>query len=65
MKIDAKSGRIFSNIVAEYNVEFDEEHPLKIVENNTKNPSTLSESHYFYAIPIILNVWHGVSGCLR
>lgn len=31
MKIDAKSGRIFSNIVAEYNVEFDEEHPLKIV----------------------------------
>lgn len=31
MKIDAINGRIFSNIVAEYNVEFDEEHPLKIV----------------------------------
>lgn len=31
MQIDAKNGRIFSNIVAEYNMEFDEEHPLKIV----------------------------------
>ena len=31
MKIDANNGRIFSNIVAEYNVEFDEEHPVKIV----------------------------------
>lgn len=31
MKSDAKKGRVFSNIVAEYNVEFDEDHPLKIV----------------------------------
>lgn len=31
MRLDAKGGRIFSNIVAEYNVEFDEEHPLKII----------------------------------
>ena len=31
MKLDAKGGRIFSNIVAEYNMEFDEEHPLKII----------------------------------
>lgn len=31
MKKDATRGRVFSNIVAEYNVDFDEEHPLKIV----------------------------------
>ncbi|RHV07737.1 hypothetical protein DXB97_03625 [Firmicutes bacterium OM07-11] len=31
MKADAKKGRVFSNIVAEYNTDFDEEHPLKIV----------------------------------
>lgn len=31
MKDDAKSGRTFSNIVAEYTTDFDEGHPLKIV----------------------------------
>ena len=31
MKMDAKNGRVFSNIVAEYNTDFDESHPLKIV----------------------------------
>ena len=31
MKLDAKGGRVFSNIVAEYNIEFDEEYPLKII----------------------------------
>lgn len=31
MKADAKRGRVFSNIVAEYNMDFDEDHPLKIV----------------------------------
>lgn len=28
---DAKKGRTFSNIVAEYTKEFDDEHPLKII----------------------------------
>ena len=31
MKEDAKVGRVFSNIVAEYTVEFDENHPIKII----------------------------------
>lgn len=31
MKVDALNGRIFSNIVAEYGREFDEEHPIKII----------------------------------
>lgn len=31
MKEDAKAGRSFSNIVTEFTVEFDEEHPLKII----------------------------------
>jgi len=31
MKEDAKAGRAFSNIVAEYTKDFDEAHPLKIV----------------------------------
>lgn len=31
MKADAKRGRVFSNIVAEYNMDFDEDHPLEIV----------------------------------
>jgi hypothetical protein len=31
MKADAKNGRIFSNIVTEYNVDFDETKPLKII----------------------------------
>jgi hypothetical protein len=31
MKEDAKLGRTFSNIVAEYNLDFDEETPLKII----------------------------------
>jgi hypothetical protein len=31
MKEDAKAGRTFSGIVAEYNDEFDEEHPIKII----------------------------------
>lgn len=31
MKEDAKHGRVFSNIVAEYTVEFDETHPIKII----------------------------------
>ena len=31
MKEDAKKRRAFSNIVAEFNVEFDEEHPIKII----------------------------------
>lgn len=31
MQDDAKKGRAFSNIVAEYTKDFDEEHPIKIV----------------------------------
>lgn len=31
MKEDARNKRSFSNIVAEYNVSFDEDHPLKII----------------------------------
>lgn len=31
MKQDAKDHRVFSNIVAEYNITFDKEHPLKII----------------------------------
>ncbi len=31
MKEDAKDGRTFSNLVAEYNLEFDEDFPLKII----------------------------------
>jgi hypothetical protein len=31
MKDDAKLGRTFSNLVAEYNLDFDEEKPLKII----------------------------------
>jgi hypothetical protein len=31
MKEDARKGRTFSNIVAEYTKDFDESHPLKIV----------------------------------
>ena len=31
MKLDAKEHRVFCNIVAEYNVTFDKEHPLKII----------------------------------
>jgi hypothetical protein len=31
MKEDAKHGRTFSNLVAEYNLDFDEEKPLKII----------------------------------
>ena len=37
MKIDANNGRIFSNIVAEYNVEFDEELEYKIVGSTEAN----------------------------
>lgn len=31
MKIDAKAGRAFSNIVTEFTLEYDKEHPLKII----------------------------------
>ena len=31
MKEDAKKGRVFSNIVAEYTVDFDASHPIKII----------------------------------
>jgi hypothetical protein len=31
MQEDARAGRVFSNIVAEYTKEFDPEHPLKII----------------------------------
>lgn len=31
MKEDARSRRSFSNIVAEFNLDFDEEHPLKVI----------------------------------
>lgn len=31
MKEDAKHGRVFSNIVAEYTLDFDEMHPIKII----------------------------------
>ncbi|MBQ0711922.1 MAG: hypothetical protein KBT53_03080 [Porticoccus sp.] len=31
MKEDASKGRTFSNIVAEYNIDFDAKHPLKII----------------------------------
>jgi hypothetical protein len=54
MKEDALQGRCFSNIVAEYTTEFDEEHPLKIVGGQ----------HRFQAIQEALdqdvNEYHGV-----
>lgn len=31
MKEDAKHGRVFSNIVAEYTTDYDEDHPIKII----------------------------------
>ncbi len=54
MKKDAKSRRSFSNIVAEYSKEFDEEHPLKIIGGQ----------HRFEAIRLALEAgvdeYHGV-----
>lgn len=51
---DAKLGRSFSNIVAEYNTDFDDEHPLKIIGGQ----------HRYQAIKIALSEskdeYHGV-----
>lgn len=54
MKLDAKEHRVFCNIVAEYNVAFDKEHPLKIIGGQ----------HRFIAISEAcaenINEWHGI-----
>lgn len=54
MKSDAKKGRVFSNIVAEYNLEFDEEHPLKIVGGQHRIKA-ISE-----ALKDNINEYHGI-----
>lgn len=54
MKIDAKKGRVFSNIVAEYNTDFDEEHPLKIVGGQHRINAI------FEAFSEGVSVYHGV-----
>ncbi|MCC8154880.1 MAG: hypothetical protein LIP01_12180 [Tannerellaceae bacterium] len=54
MKIDVKKGRVFSNIVAEYNTDFDEEHPLKIVGGQHRI-NAISE-----AFSEGVSVYHGV-----
>lgn len=54
MRADAREGRSFSNIVAEYNTDFDEEHPLKIIGGQhrfTAMEEALSEG---------VDEWHGV-----
>ncbi len=54
MKEDAKQNRSFSNIVAEYNTSFDEEHPLKIIGGQHRYVA-ISE-----AIEIGVNQYHGL-----
>ncbi|OGS47338.1 MAG: hypothetical protein A2539_07290 [Elusimicrobia bacterium RIFOXYD2_FULL_34_15] len=59
MKEDALKGRGFSNIVAEYNSEYDKEHPLKIIGGQ----------HRFIAIKEALdkgiNEYHGIKVYFR
>jgi len=55
MQEDALDGRTFSNIVAEYNIDFDEKHPLKIIGGQ----------HRYFAIKHAheksnVNVHHGI-----
>jgi len=60
MRSDAKAGRTFSNIVCEYDVSYDEEHPLKVIGGQ----------HRFIAIKDALddgeiNENHGVKAYFR
>jgi hypothetical protein len=59
MKEDARKGRTFSNIVAEYTKDFEEERPLKIVGGQ----------HRFQAIQDALknkvDEYHGVKSVLQ
>lgn len=54
MKDDANNKRSFSNIVAEYNTSFDEDHPLKIIggQHRFKAISEALEKH--------VNQYHGI-----
>lgn len=57
MKEDAKHGRTFSNIVAEYNVDFDEEKPLKIIGGQhrflaIKEANKTSKINYFHNVKV-------------
>ena len=54
MKNDAKKGRVFSNIVAEYSIEFDEEHPIKIVGGQHRIKAIAE------ALEEGVNVYHGL-----
>lgn len=60
MKKDATKGRVFSNIVAEYNVDFDEEHPLKIVGGqhriNAINEALSLEISEYHGVKIYFNL---------
>lgn len=60
MKLDAKAGRIFSNIVAEYNMEFDEEHPLKIIGGQHRINAIMEALEYgikeYHGIKVYFNL---------